>query len=262
MTRIPRVARRGKASRLGGHRGAKLRHIGAAERHEAGRPELLRQIGRYRPCHVTQRPEAERRRLTRDRTAQILVQDRHAAERAIGQVAVSLQPRRIEPRPDHSVQLRVDRLNPGDGRLCQLLGTHLTAADKFSLCGGIQPRGLGHAANATRVRHTARYRCRTSPGTLACAWRADCRPELAPESQPDDSAATGKECDLDAGQARPALREAPGGRLHALLRPFPSWPPLTSGGKAAPAQIRQSGALAGVAAAERQGCHIGSARSP
>jgi hypothetical protein len=156
MTGIPRVTRRGKASRLGGHRGAELRHIGAAERDEAGRPELLREVGRYRPCQLTQRPEAKRRGLTGDHAAQILIQDRHTPERPIGQIAVSLQPRRIEPCPDHGIQLRVDRLNPGDGRLCQLLGTHLTTADKISLCGRIQPRRFSHATNATRVGATWR----------------------------------------------------------------------------------------------------------
>ena len=90
----------------------------------------------------------------------------------------------------------------------------------------------------------------------ACARRADSRPESAPESQADDSAATGTERDHEDGQARPALREAPGRRLHALLRPFP----LVASGierQSRPAQIRQSGAPAGVPAAERQGCHIG-----
>ena len=167
MTGIPRIARRGKASRLGGHRGAKLRHVGAAERDEAGRPELLREVGRYRPCHRTQRPEAERRGLTRDHAAQILIQDRHTPERAVGQVPVSLQPRRIEPCPDHGIQLRVDRLNPGDGRLGQLFGTHLTAADKISLSGGIQPCRPGHATNATPACYAARCRCRTSPDAPA-----------------------------------------------------------------------------------------------
>jgi hypothetical protein len=159
MTGIPRVAGRGKASRLGGHRGAKLRHVGAAERDEAGRPELFREVGRYRPCHRAQRPEAERRGLTRDRAAQIFVQDRHAAEWAIGQVALGLLPRSIEPCPDHGIQLRVDRLNRGYGRRCQLFGAHLAAADQIGLCGGVQPCRLGHAANATHARHTTRCCC-------------------------------------------------------------------------------------------------------
>jgi hypothetical protein len=67
MTGIPRVTRRGKASRLGGHRGAELRHIGTAERDEAGRPELLREVGRDWPGQLTQRSDAECRGLTRDR---------------------------------------------------------------------------------------------------------------------------------------------------------------------------------------------------
>ena len=148
----------GKAPRLGGHRGAHLRHVGAAQRDETSRPELLGEVGGHRPGHLTQRPEAERRGLTSDHAAQILVQDRHAAERPIGQVTVSLQPRRVEPRPDHRIKLRVDRLDRGDPSLCQLLGTYFAAADKVSLRGGVQPCHLGHALNATRARHGARCR--------------------------------------------------------------------------------------------------------
>src|SRR6516164_2402464 len=41
---IPGVAGRGEVAGLGGHRGAHLRHVRAAERHEAGRPERLREV--------------------------------------------------------------------------------------------------------------------------------------------------------------------------------------------------------------------------
>ncbi len=149
MTRIPRVARRGEAPRFGGHRGPELRHVGAAERDEARRAELFRQVRRYRPGHLAHRPDAECRGLARDRAAQVLEQDRHAPERAIGQMAVGLQPGRVEPRPDHGVQLRVDRLDAGDGGLGQLLGTYLTAPDEIGLCRGVQPCHLGHIAHAT-----------------------------------------------------------------------------------------------------------------
>ena len=79
------------------------------------------------------------------------------------------EPCRVEPGPDHSVQLRVDRLDPGDGRLCQLLGANLAAADKVGLCGGIQPRGLDHDSHATRVRRPSdrpgpQLRARRRPG--------------------------------------------------------------------------------------------------
>ena len=92
MTGVPRVARGREALRLGGHRGAELRHVGPAQRDEAGRPELLRQEGRHRHGHVAQRPDAERRRLAGHGAAQVLEQDRHAAERAVGQVARGLRP--------------------------------------------------------------------------------------------------------------------------------------------------------------------------
>jgi hypothetical protein len=151
MIEIPRVARRRETPGLGGYRGAKLRHVGPAQREEAGRPELFRQVGRYRDWHVAQRPQPERRRLARDRTAQVLEQDGDATERAIGQVALSLQPRRVEPGPDHGVQLRIDRLNSGDSRRGQFLRAYLAAPDKVCLCGGVQPGCLIHPANATRA---------------------------------------------------------------------------------------------------------------
>jgi hypothetical protein len=146
MIWIPRVARRGEASRLGGRRGGQLGHVGAAQRDEAGGPELLGEVGGDRPGHLTQRPQAERGGLTRDRAAHVLVQDRHAAERAVGQVAVGLPSRRLEPGPDHGIQPRIDRLDPGDGSLGQLLGAHLAAAHQISLCDGIQPCRFGRAA--------------------------------------------------------------------------------------------------------------------
>ena len=102
--------------------------VGAAERDEAGGPELFCEVGGGRPGYLTQRPQAERGGLTRDRAGHVLVQDRDAAERAVGQVAVGLQPRRLEPGRDHGIQPRVDRFHPGDGSLGQLLGAHLAAA--------------------------------------------------------------------------------------------------------------------------------------
>src|SRR6201999_2889466 len=149
MTQVPGVVRRRETPRLGRHRGAELRHVGPAERNETGRPELFRQVRRHRERHVAQRPEPERRRLARDRAADVLEQDRDTAERAIRRTALGLSQRVVEPGPDHRIQLRVDRLDPGDRRLRQFPGTNLTAPDKIRLRGGIKPRRLIHTADAT-----------------------------------------------------------------------------------------------------------------
>ncbi len=103
MTGIPRVAGGGKTHRLRRHRGTELRHVGAAKRDESGRGEHLGEEGRRRPGHVTERPDAERHRLPGDHAANIFEQDRHATERAVGQVAGRFLPRQLESRPDHGI---------------------------------------------------------------------------------------------------------------------------------------------------------------
>src|ERR1700751_3631893 len=104
MTRIPRIARRGETPRLGGYRGAELRDVGPAQGKEAGRPELLSHVGSHRERQVAQRPEPECRPLALYQTAQALKQDRDTAERAVGQITLGLEPRRVEPGPDDGVQ--------------------------------------------------------------------------------------------------------------------------------------------------------------
>jgi len=101
----------------GGYRGAKLRHVSPAKRDEAGRTELLCQVGRYRERQVAQRPEPEGGHLAGDRAAQVLEQDGDAAEGAIGQVTFGLLAGSVEPGPDHRIQLWVEATRaPGDGR--------------------------------------------------------------------------------------------------------------------------------------------------
>ena len=149
MTQVPRVAGGREAQRLGGHRRAQLGHVGAAQRDEAGRQELPGKVGRHRPGQLPQRPEAPGGHLTRDEAAQVLEHDRHAAERAVGQRARGLGPRLVEPGPDHRVQPGVDRLDPADRRLYQVLRADLAAAHEVGLRGGIQPGHIGHAWHAT-----------------------------------------------------------------------------------------------------------------
>jgi hypothetical protein len=198
MGGIPRVPCRGETARLRGHRGAKLRDVGPAERDEAGRQEVPRQVGRERERHVAHGPDPECRRLALDHAAQVLEQGRDTAERAIGQVTRCCLPRRVEPGPDHGVQLRIDLLNPGDRRVYQLPGTHLTAADQVSLCGAIQPRPLAHTANATRA-----------PGNAIAL--------------------------ADRGRPRPTARRATTRGIRRRRTAVPAWPPRRSCRRSRPA---------------------------
>ena len=61
MTQVPRVAGGREAQRLGGHGRAHLGHVGAAQRDESGRQELLGEVGGHRPGQFPQRPEADPR---------------------------------------------------------------------------------------------------------------------------------------------------------------------------------------------------------
>src|SRR6266542_1308860 len=75
-----------------------------------------------------------------------------AGIRAVWQLAAGLQPRSLEPGPDHGVKVWVDRLDPCDGRLHQVLRAKLAVANQVGLRGGVQPGRLDHATHATPVR--------------------------------------------------------------------------------------------------------------
>src|SRR3954463_12310238 len=109
---VPRVARRRERLRLGGHGRAELRHVGAAQGDEAGGEELLGEEGRHRPREVLQRTDADGGRLAGDRAAEILEQDRDAAERTVRKLAPCCRTGLVEPGADDGVEVRVDGLDP------------------------------------------------------------------------------------------------------------------------------------------------------
>ena len=94
-------------------------------------------------------PEARGGHLTGHEAAQVLEQDRHAAERAVRQRARGLGPSLVKPGPDHRAQPGVERLDPADRRLHQVLGADLAAAHEVGLGGGIKPGQIGHAWHGT-----------------------------------------------------------------------------------------------------------------
>src|SRR5215469_9245723 len=147
MSRIPWIARGRKAHRLRSHRRAELRHVGTADSDEPGRTEHLGQEGRDRPGQLTQRPDAKRCGLPGDHAANVLEQDRHTAERAVGQIAGGFLSGQVESRPDHGVQLRIKLLDPGDGGVHELERACLAAANQIGLRGRVQPGDICHQAN-------------------------------------------------------------------------------------------------------------------
>ena len=121
--RVPRVARRAPRDRLGRRHAAELRAVRATGDDEA-RP---RGTGRRGSCRrratksaSLKRDVAVAERLPGVARAQVLQQERHAAEGAVGQRRVGGRLAGVvEPADDHRVQHRVDPLDPLDRRLEQ-----------------------------------------------------------------------------------------------------------------------------------------------
>jgi hypothetical protein len=74
--------------------------------------------------------------------AEVFQQERHALERAVGQLAGGLGPRAFEALVDDSVDLRIDSLDASDGRVDQLESGRRAGADEVGLVPGVHPRCL------------------------------------------------------------------------------------------------------------------------
>ena len=127
---VPRVAGGREALWLRGDRRAELGHVRPTQHDEAGGAELLGQKRAHGHRHRRHRADAERRRLPGHGRAEVLEQERHAAERAIGQDPARLLARLVEPRTDHRVELWIERLDTGDRLVDQLLRAHLPASGR------------------------------------------------------------------------------------------------------------------------------------
>ena len=119
---VPRVAGRPPRERLGGRHAAELGAVRPPGGDEAGgaEPADQRGVGRRDERGLLQRAVAVADRLAGVRGPQVLQQERHAAERAVGQVAGGGLAGVVEPADDDGVELRVDRLDPFDRRVEQL----------------------------------------------------------------------------------------------------------------------------------------------
>ncbi|MCY1307418.1 hypothetical protein D9M68_836570 [compost metagenome] len=75
---------------------------------------------------------------------EVLQQEWHAAERAIGQRAAGTCAGLLELAGDHGVDARIDLLDAGDGRVDQFQRRDIAAGDKPGLGGRVQVNEVGH----------------------------------------------------------------------------------------------------------------------
>ena len=151
------IARRAEAPRLGRREDAELGRVGLAADDEAGVDVALRQLLGHRRGVVAREvgPLVERR--AGELRAEVLQEERHAAERPVGQLARRLVPGAVEELVDDRVQLRVELLDARDRLADQLGRRDLLGADQLRLCRRVQPcRVLAHAAHGSEARAAAR----------------------------------------------------------------------------------------------------------
>ena len=84
-------------------------------------------------------------RRARELAVEVLHDDRHAAERTVGQVALGRGARPLEQRMDHRVHVVVQRFDARDRGVDQLDRLRVAAANERGLVGGVEIREIGHA---------------------------------------------------------------------------------------------------------------------
>ena len=102
-------------------------------------------------AEVAQHPVAEMQRLARERSVEILHDDRNPAERAVGRTGVGVGAgARVAP-VDHRVELRVDRVDARERGVDELAWGGGAVADERSLRGGVEHGEIVHEqdGNAT-----------------------------------------------------------------------------------------------------------------
>jgi len=125
---VPRVAGGAKSLRLGEGGQAELRRVGLAKDDDPRRLEAAHQFAIVGPGDAAQRLRAVARRVAGDGGEQVLEQERHACERAIGQRSGGRPASRLIHAVDDGVEGRVEAVGAGDGRFKQLGRRHLPRA--------------------------------------------------------------------------------------------------------------------------------------
>src|SRR3954447_16983096 len=122
MPGVPRVLRGAVGLGLGGREDAEFGKVGLADRDETGVAEPLGQVAVERRAEVDllQELRAEVERLAGERCAEILEQERDALERAVRDLPPGSLAPILEELVNDGVELWVQLLDVGDGRLDQL----------------------------------------------------------------------------------------------------------------------------------------------
>ncbi len=141
-----------EGQRLGGGEDAQLGRVGLAQEDEARLAEALDELGVVvlDPADLAQEAHALVHRVARRVGGQVLEQEGHSAEGAVGQVAGRGGARLVEQRRYHRVDLGVEALDAGDRLVDQLGRARLPASDQLRLIRGVRDR-TGHAAKLTQI---------------------------------------------------------------------------------------------------------------
>ena len=150
--------------------------VGLAEEDEARLAEAPREVAvlLLDPAHLAQEAHALVHRVAGRVGAQVLEQERHAAEGPVGQVAGRRLARLVEQRRDHRVELGVQPLDALDGLVDQLGRAGLAGPDELGLGGGVEAGGA-HRRNLPLSAGRARRGSRASSASQASRsqpWRS------------------------------------------------------------------------------------------
>ncbi len=143
VVEVPGVAGGAVRARLRGRQDAELGDVGLADRHEAGvaEPHAEEGVDRGAEVDVLEHLRAQVVRLAGQRRADVLEQERDAAERTVRQRVARRLSALVEELMDDRVELRVERLDAPDRLLDQLLGRDVAVADELGLRGRVDPGG-------------------------------------------------------------------------------------------------------------------------
>ena len=142
---VPGVAGRSVGDRFGHRQAAELGAVGAPQRDQTGsaEPRDERAVDGRDRHRVAERNVAVRHRLPGVRRPQVLQQERHAAERSLGQIGPGGDLAGvIEPAQDDGVDRSIELLDPLDRRFGQLERRNVTVGDELGLSRCIEPTGV------------------------------------------------------------------------------------------------------------------------